>query len=109
MKYVYSFNESSRNLQELLGTKGQKLSDMNKMGLPVPYGFIISKTVSGKYYEENHFLDDEIRSQIIEKINELQEITGTLKVVLNGAISCDIKNLKNMQLMIIGKLVKSTL
>ena len=80
-------------MQELLGTKGQKLSDMNKMGLPVPYGFIISKTVSGKYYEENHYLDDEIRSQIIEKINELQEITGALKVVLNGAISCDVKNL----------------
>lgn len=80
-------------MQELLGAKGQKLSDMNKMGLPVPYGFIISSEVSRKYYGENHSLDDEIKAQIIEKLSELQEITHTSNIVLNGEICCGAKEL----------------
>ena len=80
-------------MQELLGAKGQKLSDMNKMGLPVPYGFIITVDASRKYFAENHELDGEVRAKIIEKLDELRELTGTKNVVLNGTIICDSREL----------------
>ena len=93
MKYVYSFNEGSRNMQELLGAKGQKLSDMNKMGLPVPFGFIITNEAARKYYEEKRELDPDVKRQILEKLFELQELTGKGRVVLNDAVVCDAKEL----------------
>ena len=35
-KYVYSFNEGSKEMKGLLGGKGANLAEMTKIGLPVP-------------------------------------------------------------------------
>ena len=41
-KYIYSFNEGSKDMRDLLGGKGANLAEMTSIGLPVPPGFTIS-------------------------------------------------------------------
>ena len=41
-KYVYSFNEGSKDMRAILGGKGAGLAEMTKIGLPVPFGFTVS-------------------------------------------------------------------
>ena len=37
-KFIYSFNEGSKDMRSLLGGKGANLAEMTKIGLPVPFG-----------------------------------------------------------------------
>ena len=41
-KRVYRFDEGDATMRNLLGGKGANLSEMVKMGLPVPPGFVIT-------------------------------------------------------------------
>ena len=41
-KFIYSFNEGSKDMRNLLGGKGANLAEMTKIGLPVPFGFTIT-------------------------------------------------------------------
>ena len=41
-KYVYSFDEGSKEMKNLLGGKGANLAEMTSIGLPVPPGFTIT-------------------------------------------------------------------
>jgi pyruvate,orthophosphate dikinase len=41
-KFVYDFAEGNKDLKDLLGGKGANLSEMTRMGLPVPPGFVIT-------------------------------------------------------------------
>ena len=41
-KFVYSFNEGSKDMRSLLGGKGAGLAEMTKIGLPVPFGFTVT-------------------------------------------------------------------
>ncbi len=76
MKYVYMFTEGNKDMREVLGGKGANLAEMTNIGLPVPRGFTVTTEACNKYYEDNEVLNDEIISQIKEKINELQNVTG---------------------------------
>lgn len=75
-KYVYAFNEGSREVWSLLGAKGENLAKMTRMGLPTPFGFTISTTACQCFFEENEVLSQEILDQIREKIGELEQVTG---------------------------------
>ncbi|MBQ4650675.1 MAG: pyruvate, phosphate dikinase [Firmicutes bacterium] len=75
-KFVYSFNEGSRDMKQLLGTKGANLAEMTGIGLPVPFGFTITTQVCNRYYEENGNIGSDIEEAIFEKIEELQQVTG---------------------------------
>jgi len=48
-KYVYDFNEGSRDMKYLLGGKGANLAEMTNLGLPVPPGFIITTEACQAY------------------------------------------------------------
>ena len=76
MKYVYMFTEGNKDMRELLGGKGANLAEMTHIGLPVPRGFTVTTEACNKYYEDNEVLNDEIISQIKEKIDELESVTG---------------------------------
>ena len=41
-KFVYDFTEGDRGMLDLLGGKGANLSEMTRLGLPVPPGFTIT-------------------------------------------------------------------
>jgi pyruvate,orthophosphate dikinase len=50
-KRVYLFNEGSKDDRELLGGKGANLCEMTSLGLPVPYGFIITTDTCREYFQ----------------------------------------------------------
>ena len=75
-KFVYSFNEGSRGMKDLLGGKGAGLAEMTKIGLPVPFGFTVTTQACSRYYQENQALAEELTVEIFEKLSELEEVTG---------------------------------
>jgi len=75
-KYVYSFNEGSKDMRDLLGGKGANLAEMTRIGLPVPFGFTITTEACNRYYEENRTIGQDLIDSIYEKVAELEEVTG---------------------------------
>ena len=73
VKYVYSFNEGSKEMKSLLGGKGANLAEMTKIGLPVPLGFTITTQACNDYYENNKTIKQEIIDQIEEKLLSLEK------------------------------------
>ncbi|MBP6701498.1 MAG: pyruvate, phosphate dikinase, partial [Halioglobus sp.] len=55
-KRVYLFNEGSKDDRELLGGKGANLCEMTNLGLPVPYGFIITTSTCREYFKAGNRL-----------------------------------------------------
>lgn len=75
-KYVYSFNEGSKDMRGLLGGKGANLAEMTSIGLPVPFGFTVTTEACTKYYEDGETIDSEIEEEIFGKLKELEDVTG---------------------------------
>ena len=67
-KYVYSFNEGSKDMRAILGGKGAGLAEMTKIGLPVPFGFTVTTEACSKYYEDGGKINDSIVKEIKEKL-----------------------------------------
>ena len=75
-KFVYSFNEGSKDMRDLLGGKGANLAEMTKIGLPVPFGFTVTTEACNRYYEEGKTIGDDIVAAIFEKMEELENVSG---------------------------------
>ena len=75
-KYVYAFNEGNKDMRNLLGGKGANLAEMTSIGLPVPRGFTITTEACNKYYENREKIGEDVKTQIFEKLAELEKITG---------------------------------
>ena len=75
-KFVYSFNEGSKDMKDLLGGKGANLAEMTKIGLPVPFGFTVTTEACNRYYDEGKTIGDDIVASIFEKLEELENTTG---------------------------------
>ncbi len=75
-KWVYLFKEGNADMRNLLGGKGANLAEMTNIGLPVPQGFTITTEACTQYYEDGREINEEIRSQIDEYIEKMEEITG---------------------------------
>ena len=67
-KWVYLFTEGDAGMRELLGGKGANLSEMTKIGLPVPQGFTITTEACTQYYEDGRQINDEIMGQIMDYV-----------------------------------------
>jgi len=55
-KRVYLFNEGSKDDRDLLGGKGANLCEMTGLGLPVPFGFIITTSTCREYFQAGNKL-----------------------------------------------------
>ena len=55
-KRVYLFNEGNKDDRELLGGKGANLCEMTNLGLPVPFGFIITTTTCREFFQAGNRL-----------------------------------------------------
>lgn len=75
-KYVYSFNEGSKDMRGLLGGKGANLAEMTGIGLPVPFGFTVTTEACTRYYDDGETIDGEIEEEIFGKLKELEDVTG---------------------------------
>lgn len=76
MKKVYAFNEGGKDLIDILGGKGGNLSEMKKIGLPIPEGIIVSTTACKEFFKDGKKITKELESEILEKLEYLQEVTG---------------------------------
>ena len=74
-KYTYLFSEGNKDMRNLLGGKGANLAEMTNIGLPVPQGFTITTEACTKYYEDGKKINDEIKGQIMDYIEKMEEIT----------------------------------
>ena len=75
-KFVYMFSEGNATMRNLLGGKGANLAEMTNMGLPVPQGFTVTTEACTQYYVDGEKINEEIRKEIFESVDKLQEITG---------------------------------
>jgi len=74
-KFIYSFNDGGMEMKSLLGGKGANLSEMTKLGLPIPQGFVITTEASMKYYEEQKTVWQGLKKEIEKNLKELESIT----------------------------------
>lgn len=75
-RYVYDFAEEPPGGRELLGGKGLGLSEMTRLGLPVPRGFTVTTDACRAYLEADVFpegLDQELGAAL----QRLERATGT--------------------------------
>jgi pyruvate,orthophosphate dikinase len=55
-KRVYLFNEGGKDDRDLLGGKGANLCEMTSLGLPVPFGFIITTSTCREFFQAGNKL-----------------------------------------------------
>ena len=72
-KFVYNFNEGSKDDKHLLGGKGANLAEMTKIGLPVPPGFTVTTKACTEYYNDNLTISDNIKNEIFDNLAILEK------------------------------------
>ena len=78
-KLIYRFNnqgsQSSFNSKDILGGKGANLSQMAKLGLPVPPGFTISTKVCDYFYKNNKKIPKKLFQQTKKEMRVIEKIS----------------------------------
>ncbi len=79
-QYIYNFNDkkvkSLKNKKEILGGKGANLSEMGRLGLPVPPGFTITTDVCNLFYDSNKKLSAKITKNVFKELKIIEIKTG---------------------------------
>jgi pyruvate, orthophosphate dikinase len=65
-----------KNPKNFLGGKGANLSEMGRMGLPVPPGFIISTKVCELFYKDKKKLNKSLVNQIKKELKVIEKYVG---------------------------------
>jgi pyruvate,orthophosphate dikinase len=76
VKYVYAFEEGSKEQKYLLGGKGANLAEMTKLGLPVPPGFTISTDACKAYMNAGDALPDGLMDEVAAARDALESKMG---------------------------------
>ena len=76
MKQVYEFKEGGKEMIPILGGKGGNLSEMVKIGLPIPYGIIVSTTACNQFFKDGKELSESLKEEILKNIQILESTTG---------------------------------
>jgi pyruvate,orthophosphate dikinase len=76
-KLIFNFNSKDakkiKSPKNILGGKGANLSEMGRMGLPVPPGFIISTNVCDLFYKNKKKLNSKIINQIKSELKVIEK------------------------------------
>lgn len=75
-KYIYAFDEGQKSMKDLLGGKGANLSEMKRLGLPVPDGFTITTAACIEYLRQGKSLSTDVKTQLIDHLADFSERTG---------------------------------
>ncbi len=79
-KLVFNFKSKDtkkiKNPKNILGGKGANLSEMGKMGLPVPPGFTISTEVCDLFYKNKKKLKPKIINEINRELKNVEKDSG---------------------------------
>jgi pyruvate, orthophosphate dikinase len=76
MKYVYAFEEGSKEQKFLLGGKGANLAEMTNLGLPVPPGFTISTDACKAYLAAGNELPAGLLDEVSSALEALEAKMG---------------------------------
>ena len=78
--WVYNFSKTPKkdkvSLKNLLGGKGANLSEMIRIGLPVPPGFTISTEACNEFYKRNRKNPIGLDAQVKKAIKEVEKVIG---------------------------------
>jgi pyruvate, orthophosphate dikinase len=75
-KWVYSFNEGSAAMRDLLGGKGAGVAEMTRAGLPVPPGFTITTEACNAFYAKGAKFPDGLWEQVEKSLEVVEKTTG---------------------------------
>lgn len=75
-KKIYAFEEGTQDMKDLLGGKGANLSEMMRLGLPVPNGFTITTEACIEYLAQGEQLTDGVLNELQTYIKGLEDKTG---------------------------------
>ena len=92
MKYVYAFEEGSKDMRNLLGGKGANLAEMTNIGMPVPRGFTVTTEACTKYYDNGESLGKDIEKEIFTKLSELEKKTGKKMGDINNPLLVSVRS-----------------
>ena len=76
MKYVYAFEEGSKEQKFLLGGKGANLAEMTILGLPVPPGFTISTDACKAYMSAGDTIPAGLMDEVALALQALETKMG---------------------------------
>ena len=76
-KRVYLFNEGSKDDRDLLGGKGANLCEMTNLGLPVPFGFVITTTTCHEFFERGNTLPTLLEQEYRVALDLVEKRMGT--------------------------------
>ena len=75
--WVYDFDKKIKSgrvpLKNLLGGKGANLSEMIRIGLPVPPGFTISTEACNEFYKSNQKYPKSLEKQVKKSIKNIEK------------------------------------
>ena len=94
-KWVYSFEEGSADMRNLLGGKGANLAEMTNLGLPIPQGFTVTTEACTDYYANGRKISEEIQDSTPDS---LEEIKIFLRLAFIGAV----RIIRRIGLIVIG-------
>ena len=76
-RLIFNFNSKElkkiKKPRNILGGKGANLSEMGRMGLPVPPGFTISTNVCDLFYKNKKKLNSKILNQIKTELKAIEK------------------------------------
>ncbi len=75
-KYVYRFEEGSKDDRARLGGKGANLAEMTRVGLPVPPGFTVTATACNAYNRLGREFPAGLEDDVWKEVAALEERAG---------------------------------
>ena len=81
-----------KNPKNFLGGKGANLSEMGRMGLPVPPGFTISTEVCELFYKNKKKINHKILGEIDKELKNIEKDTGKKFGDLNNPLLVSVRS-----------------
>ena len=75
-KRVYLFNEGTKEDRDLLGGKGANLCEMTSLGLPVPFGFVITTPTCRDFFSAGNRLPNRLEQEYRVAIDLVEKHMG---------------------------------
>lgn len=77
-KWVYLFEEGNGNDKSLLGGKGAGLTEMTRVGLPVPPGMIVTTEACNAYSTNGNGFPEGMWEQVLDGLRVIERQTGKI-------------------------------
>lgn len=75
-KWVYAFEEGSKDMRLILGGKGSGLAEMTRLGIPVPPGFTVTTEACVWFFKNGNKFPDGLEEQIRDHLTKLENKMG---------------------------------